>query len=125
MIRILGIKSFPAAVNEPGIAIFGKACMEQLKRYRGKKLQILFDRTKIDKHKRYLGYLFDGKQDIGLNLVSTGQAMVYTEFLFVKMKNYLYAESIARKKKLGIWASPKATSRADALKAMWEERRNK
>ncbi len=55
----------------------------------------------IDHYGRYVGQIFLNNQDLGLELVENGEAVVYKQYN--KDKSYQQAEQRAQKQKLGIW----------------------
>lgn len=126
VVRLLGIKAFDPKVQEPGIAAVGQSCalaLERLTKADGVSVTVEYDEAKTDKVGRLLAYLKAGDVDVGLSLVEQGHAMVYTRYPFSREQPYLSAEAVARSRSEGLWANPKASLRAEALKATWEAQR--
>ena len=82
-----------------------------------------YDEAKTDKAGRLLAYLKANDVDVGQALVEQGHALVYTRYPFSREEAYLGVEAVARTRGEGLWSNPKASIRAEALKATWEAQR--
>ncbi len=125
VIRLLGIKSFDGKVVEPGISEFGMACAASLRNTLGKTgdLTVNFTKFKKDKHNRVLAYLHKGPQDVGRGLVAQGHSLVLTAYPFDRETDYLADQLGAKTAGVGLWSSPKARGRAEALERDWQAKR--
>jgi len=121
VVRILGIKSFSSNRDDKDMPSFGKAAMKKLQMRAQTTANLRFSKFKVDSKKRVLAYVEQEGNDIGLGLVTLGLVMVYEEFSFERMKNYLSVEQDARKQKTGIWGHKRASEKALALKITWRE----
>ena len=126
VVRLLGIKAFDPKVQEPGISAVGQACaasLERMTRSDGVHVVIRYDEAKADKAGRLLAYLHANDVDVGRALLEQGHALAYTRYPFSREQDYLSAEDVARTRGEGLWSSPRAAVRAEALKATWEAQR--
>jgi endonuclease YncB( thermonuclease family) len=62
--------------------------------------------TDRDRYGRVVARLYQGNQDLGLQLVRQGGAVVYTQYN--KSRTYRLAQGEAKREKLGIWSRPGA-----------------
>ena len=58
--------------------------------------------NKMDLYKRHIGTVYINNQNVNMVLVQHGLAWYNREFL--NDRNYVYAENLAKKSKLGLWA---------------------
>jgi micrococcal nuclease len=118
-IRIAGIKSFDAnAKDETGR--FGQRAVDDLRRmFGGKPIRVELEDPPLDRYGRTIATLFVDDEDVGLLLVRSGTTLVYTAHPFSALTRYLVEESEARGERRGMWGSPDATRRADALRRRW------
>ena len=121
-LRIVGIKAFnPDLLRDP-FAGWGKEAMSTINRLSdGKPLRVLANVPAKDKAGRILATLYVDDEDLGLELVRQGLAMVYTAFPFPEMQSYLRAQATARGERKGLWGDPAAVTRAEALARVWRE----
>jgi endonuclease YncB( thermonuclease family) len=121
VIRILGIKSFDASIDKDVVAPFGQAAVDSLLRMMSEKpVRVLLHSTPKDRHGRYLAIVYVDNQDVGLQLIKEGLALVYTVFPFPAMSLYLEEQDLARAERRGLWANSEITSRALALIREWQ-----
>lgn len=121
VIRILGIRSFEASANDPRVSGFGsQAAMLIADALRDGEFNLIFDELKKDPKDRILTYVEKNGKDLGAELVRQGVVMVYTEFEFSRMEDYLSLEGDAQQRKAGLWGRPEAARRAKLLKKKWE-----
>jgi endonuclease YncB( thermonuclease family) len=119
-LRLLGIRSFDAYVNEREIMAFGQRAVVFLERWaENRQVKVIFDDPIKDVHGRYLAYLELEGVDLGKRMVEEGVSMVYTEYPFERESDYLTAEWMARENRAGIWGGKKATRRIEALRRQW------
>lgn len=119
-VRLLGIKTFESKHGKDDAAFHGKAAEEAVKRLAGEKpLRVLLNNPPKDRHGRTLATLYHGGEDVGLALVTEGQALVYTVYPFAGMQSYLSAQADARRQKRGLWADPTVVERAEGLIREW------
>ncbi len=129
-LRIMGIDTFSSTVSDPLLSEYGRICMQHLKaRAKGKVARLSIPEKRLGHKGRLLGTLHlqdesgDYTRDLGLDLVRKGYALVYTRYPFDKMSDYLVVEAEARSEHAGFWSDPVVSSRAAALKMLWEEER--
>lgn len=123
LIRLLGIKSFATRVEKDVAAEFGRAAEEELRRLsENRSLRVLLHTTPKDRFGRTLATLYADEQDLGLELVRRGLALVYSVYPFPAISLYAQEQSRARIERRGLWAHPEATARAEALLAEWRTR---
>jgi len=86
-----------------------RAIAYQAKRFnidhvKGKRVRLVFDQQKQDKYQRTLAYLYlpDGKM-LNLLLLEKGLASTFRKYHFSHKEQFLAAEKIARKQKIGLW----------------------
>jgi endonuclease YncB( thermonuclease family) len=129
-LRLLGIDAFGATVSDPLLLEYGRICMQYLSaRSKGKPARLSVSAKRIGDKGRLLGALFlaDASEeftlDIGLELVRKGYALAYTRYAFESEIEYLSGEAHARRDKSGFWSDPVVSSRAAALKRLWDAER--
>ncbi|MFO1327763.1 MAG: thermonuclease family protein [Rubrivivax sp.] len=119
-VRLLGIKSFDAKVAKDEAAAQGRAAEDALRRASaGQPLRVLLNNPPRDRHGRTLATLYAGGDDIALGLVARGHVLVYTVYPFAQMPAYLQAQHDARQRRLGLWADPATSERAEGLMREW------
>lgn len=119
-VRLLGIKTFESKHGKDEAALHGRAAEEAVKRAVGENpLRVLLNSPPKDRYGRTLANLYSGGEDIGLALVTQGNALVYTVYPFANMPVYLQSQAAARKQKLGIWGDPTVIERAEGLIREW------
>jgi endonuclease YncB( thermonuclease family) len=120
-VRILGIKSFPPEPEGDEAARIGKdaiAALERMTQSQPVRVQ-LADKPK-DSHGRTLATLYVGGEDLGMDLVRRGVALVYTVYPFPAMSTYLQEQHGARAERRGMWGNPQLSQRAELLTKEWE-----
>jgi len=124
LIRILGIKSFDPVANEMQLASVSRLAYDYLNtELASGEFQMVYNKAARDGKGRILAYIEKDGRDLGLEMVTRGCSMVYTQFPFARMDDYLIHEKLARQGKLGLWAVDAAVSRADSLKTVWNSER--
>ena len=119
-IRLLGIKALPSKHGKDETSVFGRASEEALKRIMGDQpMRVLLNNPPRDRHGRTLATLYAGGQDVGLDLISQGHALVFSVYPFPSMSLYLQAQNEARAKHLGLWSDAEVSGRAEALMREW------
>ena len=109
---------------------YGQICFQYLKvKAVGKKARLRIPQKRVDNRGRLLGTVFlkgdDGQYslDLGLDLVRKGYTLVYTEFEFALMSDYLAVENEAKQENAGFWSNERIRARAASLKLLWEEQK--
>jgi endonuclease YncB( thermonuclease family) len=121
-LRMIGIKCFdPDGTRDPFAGWGQQATHLLVERLREKPLRVMAHNPGKDKHGRALATLFLDGDDVGLDLVRRGLAMVFTAYPFPSMSRYLQEQEAARAERRGFWADAAATKRADLLAAEWRE----
>lgn len=121
-VRLVGIKALEGAPGKDALtayAAMGKTAIERA--LEDKPIRVLLGNPPRDKHGRTLATLFVDDEDVGLRLVRDGNVLVYTAYPFAEMQRYRDAEAKAKSERKGLWADDAASSRADALHALWRK----
>lgn len=120
-LRLVGVYTFdPRVPNSAEIQSLAESAVDFLEsRYQGERLTLQLERAALDPRGRYLGFLHAGEQDINVQMLSAGQAAVYTEFPFSREETYFQAERPARTSQKGIWRRPRSRERIAALRTTW------
>jgi endonuclease YncB( thermonuclease family) len=120
VIRLVGIKSFPAQPERAPASRFGRAAVDDLRRMaENQPLRVLLHNPAKDRHGRTLAELFVGQTDLGLELVKRGHALVYTVYPFPSMPLYQEHQEEARAERRGLWADESVVRQADLMIAQW------
>lgn len=123
LVRLLGIKSFSTRVEKDAAAEFGRAAEEELRRLGdGQSLRVMLHTPAKDKYGRTLATLYADEQDVGLELVRRGLALVYTVYPFPSITLYAQEQARARAERRGLWAHPEAAGKAEAMIAEFRTR---
>lgn len=123
--RLLGIKSFDAKARDLTVSEFGKMCVSYLEtNYVGKNAKIELSVRGTDNEGRLLGRLVVEGADISGELVDAGMTLVYRRYGFDKMDEYLQRQETAKQQQQGLWASPRAVTRAESLLRLWQQERD-
>jgi endonuclease YncB( thermonuclease family) len=120
VVRLLGIKSFNSGARQQGISEYGERAVATLQEQVGKDVELRFPEFKADSSGRVLAYLHAGERDLGAELVEKGLSLTFTRYPFDRMEAYSKLEEAASQAKLGLWGSPRASQRAEAMKLTWE-----
>lgn len=121
-VRLLGIKAFESRLAKDDAAAHGRAAEDALLRLAGgQPLRVLLNTPPQDRHGRTLATLYADGQDLALALVARGHVLAYTVYPFAQMPAYLQAQDDARAQRLGLWADPRMTERAQALLRDWRQ----
>jgi endonuclease YncB( thermonuclease family) len=119
-VRLLGIKAFAAGQGRDPSDRFGHEAMAAIERKAADKpLRVLLNSPPKDKYGRYLALLFVDEEDLGLDLVRRGLALVYTVYPFQAMALYLQEQESAHADRRGLWADAAAAKRAELLVREW------
>jgi|GEM_PF-513373 len=120
-VRLLGIMSYAANVNDPMMENIARSSVRYLEEnVLNKEAELVFDKLQKDSYNRVLAFLHLGGKDIGLEMVANGVSVVYSRYAFPREETYLKAELLAQKDKKGIWGVAAAAARSRQLKLLWE-----
>lgn len=120
-VRLLGIMSFAANVNDPMMENVARNSVRYLEEnVLNKEAELVFDKFQKDSYNRVLAYLHLDGNDIGLEMVTNGFSVVYSRYSFPREEAYLKAELLAQKDKKGIWGVAAAAARSRQLKLLWK-----
>jgi len=120
VVRILGISSFDATLNDPVDKGAGEAALFYLqKTAMGGEVELEFDELKVDSSERLLSYVRVSSVDLGEDMVAEGLSLVYTKYPFSRVNRYLRAQRAAREAKKGIWGNARLEKRAIELQRLW------
>lgn len=119
-VRIVGIKAFESTNDKDPTSRFGRAAVDELsRRMRDEPIRVMVLEPGRDRHGRTLAQLYVADDDVGLNLVGQGLALVYTVYPFAAMTLYLHEQEAARGARRGLWADEESKKRATLLAAAW------
>ena len=136
-IRILGIKSFDPSARDMMLSEYGKTCVDFLETHVvTRKAKLVISSKKLDDRGRLLGRLLieektageegqTARYDLGNELVRQGLSLVYTQYPFEEMPNYLSSQKSAEAEELGIWANQRVSKHAHNLQNLWTQEANK
>lgn len=121
-VRVVGIKSFDTtSVKDPG-APWGRQAIEALRKaLEAKPIRVMLASPPKDKHGRTVATLFVDDEDVALPLIRDGLVLVYTQFPFPAMHDYMHDQEKAKNDHKGLWGDPMATSRAQLLVQEWRK----
>jgi micrococcal nuclease len=121
-VRILGIKSFRPEPEGDSSARIGREAISTLANLsEAQKLRVQLAEPAKDVHGRTLATLYASGEDLGLELVERGLALVYTVHPFPAMSTYLQQQRAARAEHRGLWADAELGKRAELLVREWEQ----
>ncbi|MBI2388473.1 MAG: thermonuclease family protein [Deltaproteobacteria bacterium] len=121
-VRLIGIKSFDSTGTGDPTSAHGREAVAELQRaLANKPVRVMLASPPKDAHGRTLATLFADDEDVALSLVRAGRVMVYTQYPFPAMAEYLREQDKARADRRGLWADPVASERAKALAAQWRK----
>jgi len=121
-IAILGLRSIAGRAQRDPLAVWGEAAESMLKRLTDKKaVRVLLHTPPKDRQGRTLASLFLDDQDIGMQLVAEGLALVFPVYPFAALPLYLREQDNARKARHGFWSHPDAVERAGTLALQWQK----
>lgn len=121
IVRLMGIQSWEAAVDDPTMENVGKDALRYLdKVVMGNEVELRFESFRKDRNNRVLAYVYKNNIDVGLDMVTEGLTLVYSRYPFPRMAEYLTAEELAMKQRRGLWGIPAAAARAQQLIRLWE-----
>jgi endonuclease YncB( thermonuclease family) len=124
VVRLLGIKGFSTAANEPGLSGLSQDAVSALERtLTDARILVVFDQLALDRSGRVLAYLEVEGQDVGRLLVERGHVVTYTRYPFSREGSYQAAEAEARSEQLGLWGNVKAVERIRGWQAVWQAAR--
>jgi endonuclease YncB( thermonuclease family) len=120
-VRLLGVKAFAPQASRDPTERFGRAAVDELGRlFSDKPVRVALHTTPKDRHGRTLATLFVEGRDVGLGLVESGLALVYTVYPFPAMSVYLREQQAARAGSRGLWGDREVARRAELLERAWE-----
>lgn len=120
-VRMLGITSYAANVNDPLLENVARGAVRYLEEnVLHKEIQVMFPKFQKDSYNRILGFIYVSDKDIGLEMVRQGLSLVYSRYTFPREASYYEAEVLAQKERKGIWGIASASARARQLKLLWE-----
>jgi len=126
VVRLLGIKSFDPTRHDPLLSHYGTICVDYIKsNYLDRDARLAIGEPRTDTRGRLLAYLELGEDDVGLTLVRRGLTLVYNRYDFSRVQKYAQAEVRAMKARTGLWSNSGVATRAQALKAVWDEERSR
>jgi micrococcal nuclease len=121
-VRIVGIKSFRPEPEGDGSARIGKEAIATLTNLTAnQRVRVQLADPPKDRHGRTLATLYVAGEDLGLELVKRGLALVYTVHPFPAMSTYLEKQGSAKSEHRGLWADADLGKRADLLLSEWEQ----
>lgn len=121
-IAILGLRSIAGRAQRDPLAVWGEAAESALKRLTEKKaVRVLLHNPPKDRQGRTLASLFLEDQDIGMQLIAEGLALVYPVYPFATLPLYLREQNNARGARRGFWSHPDSIERAAALALQWRQ----
>lgn len=121
-VRIVGIKAFDqAALHDPTARWAKEAVSAWEQSLTGKSVRLMLGTPPKDRHGRALATLFVDDADVALQLVRDGRVIVYTQYPFPAMSEYLRAQVAAQAEKKGLWSDPIVSDRARALAEQWKK----
>lgn len=124
VVRLLGIKSFDAVANDPGISTYGRQCMAFLQEHlEDQPATLQFDDLARDSRGRLLAYVHANGTDLGKEMVARGLALPFLRYDFSREAEYRRAQVQASEARLGLWGAARADRRARALLLSWEAMR--
>ncbi len=120
-VRIVGIKAFrPDPEGDASSKIGREAIATLTKLAAGEPLRVQLAAEPKDAHGRTLATLYVAGEDIGMRLVASGLALVYTVYPFPAMPIYLSEQHGAQSDGRGLWGDPGLSKRAEVLTRQWE-----
>jgi micrococcal nuclease len=116
------IKSFRPEPEGDSSARIGKEAISTLANLsENQKLRVQLAEPPKDVHGRTLATLYASGEDLGMELVERGLALVYTVHPFPAMSTYLQQQHAARAEHRGLWADAELGKRAELLVREWEQ----
>lgn len=119
-VRLLGIRAFSIVPDKDPASYYGKAAIAELsRRLEDKPARVMLAPAPRNRYGRTLAELFVDDEDVGLELVKDGIALVYTAYPFAAMPLYLNEQFTARGARRGLWNDADMVKRAERLAAEW------
>lgn len=106
-VRLIGVDTPETVKPNMKPQYYGKEASTFLKNLlKGERVYLLFDRTKRDRYKRLLGYIYRAPDGMFVNaeIVKQGYGKAYTRFRFTHRIDFVKYEKHAKKSKKGLWA---------------------
>lgn len=124
VVRLLGVKGFSTAVNEPGLSGLGQIAVQAMEGIvEDKEIHVVFDELKFDRSGRLLAYLEAEDHDVGEQMIRLGHLVAYIRYPFSREELYLGAQAEAKTSKKGLWGNYKAVSRVQGWQDTWRNSR--
>jgi endonuclease YncB( thermonuclease family) len=121
-VRIVGIKSFDAPSPKELGAAWTRSAIETLKKtLEGKPIRLMLSTPPRDRRGRMLATLVVDDEDVALTLIREGLVLVYTQYPFPAMHEYLHEQEKAKTEHRGLWNDPLASERAQLLVREWRK----
>ena len=121
-VRIVGIKSFDAPSPKDQGSAWTRSAVETLRKtLEGKPIRIMLSTPPKDRRGRTLATLFVDDDDVALTLVREGLVLVFTQYPFPAMQEYLREQDKAKSERRGLWNDPLASERAQLLVREWRK----
>jgi micrococcal nuclease len=123
-LRMLGIDAFRKFLpNEDFAKMHDKVTQHLKQTILNQKVKIVFGKTVIDEHGRYLAYVEKDGVDMNRKLVEDGYVLVYNKYSFSREQSYVETEQKARKSKNNIWSVDRLVNVALIRRKVWAESR--
>ena len=121
-VRLVGVKAFDSAAAKDPTSAWGRGAAEALKKsLEAKPVRVMLATPPKDKHGRTLATLFVDDEDVAEKLIREGLVLVYTQYPFPAMHEYLHDQELARNEHKGLWGDPIAVQRAQLLVQEWRK----
>lgn len=123
-LRMLGIDAFRKFLpNEDFANMHDKVTQHLEQTILNQKVKIVFGKTVMDEHGRYLAYVEKDGVDMNRRLVEEGYVLVYNKYSFGREQSYVEAEQKARESKKNIWSVDRLINVALTRRKVWAESR--
>jgi len=121
-VRLVGVKAFDSASAKDPASAWGRGAGETLRKsVEAKPIRVMLATPPKDKHGRTLATLFVDDEDVAVKLIREGLVLVYTQYPFPAMHEYLHEQEKAKNEHKGLWGDPLATERAQLLVQEWRK----
>jgi micrococcal nuclease len=121
-VRLVGVKAFDSGSAKDPASAWGRGAAENMRKLlEAKPIRVMLATPPKDKHGRTLATLFVDDEDVAVKLVREGLVLVYTQFPFPAMHEYLLEQEKAKNDHKGLWSDPLATERAQLLVQEWRK----
>jgi endonuclease YncB( thermonuclease family) len=121
-LRLLGVKAFSPDNDKDAATRFAHGAKDALERALRDRVAVArVHPTAQDPHGRTLASVWVADKDVGLALVRQGLVLVYVQYPFERLDEYLTEMEAARSERHGLWADAAVAERADMLLRGWRE----